>query len=394
MAAGQRLLAALAAGQRIGEGFRQQRSRNAIARAFQQAYEDDQTVNEPLPGGGFSIPTAPPEMNVGSDAMPSRTRVVRPAGINMQNAIGNLYREGLGPEAFEMEGQMANRELAMLTKAAQLEQLGAKAPTTRQVPVGNGSIRTEEWNPQTRQWTTVAEGKRAPLVNIDTKSDQKFAEEKAKQDAQSYAEQEKTAGIAQSLLDVTQRARSLLPEIRTGAGAGVEATFGSWLQAAGADPTKMGLMDPAKAEEFQAAASQSVSLIRQVLKFPAAGFSDADRLMLEKAVAGLGKNSAANLQILDAAEKVAQREQERLSRMDAFIKKRGNLNGFNAEWIAYQRQNPLFKREAPTPRPNGTPGPLPKKYTLGQIIDIGGGKKVRVIGIDPSNPDDPDVAPL
>jgi hypothetical protein len=273
--------------------------------------------------------------------------------IDARNAFIGLRDRGLGSEAIALGDMMTKRLLtqAQIAKSSGTQWskpepalMGGKEVFIQSDQSGNVRLAPGDFQPRPQK----------PLVDLGGV----FEKEKAKKDAEDMQKAGETAGVAQSLLDVTQRAKNLLPQIRTGAGAGAERSFGSALKAFDFDPTKLGLSDPAKMEQFESAASNSVGLIRQVLKFPASGFSDADREMLERSVAGIGKNVEANAAILDAAEKVAYREQERLKQMDDWVKKNKNLNGFQSYWVDYQRKNPLFQQSAAPTKSTRKPGDI------------------------------------
>ena len=368
------------AGVQGGNIIQERRRKNKMAEIMAGAYED------PVSGTIQQVPN-----DAQGDEMVDVVRGGRPGGLNFQNAIAGLYKAGFGPEAMALEQQRETSSVNNLLHRAQAHKAlqGDNEWDEPKAGVINGKeafVQVNKRTGQVRPVTGVTPRPQQPLVNLDMKGDEAFAKEIAKKQADMYSTAEEAAGISGSLLDVVQRMKGILPNIRTGTGAGTEAAVGSGMKALGMGPTNWGLMDPAKAEEFQAGASQSVGMIRQVLKFPASGFSDADRLMLENAMAGLNKNPAANLAILDAAEKVAQRSQERLVAMDKWLGTHKNLNGFNAEWTEYNRKNPLFKAK---PKPSAAP--QKGSYKLGDVVESGG-KRYRVVGLSPDG--NHDLAPV
>lgn len=345
----------------IIDAIRARKRQDTINKVLQQSYE------EGTPATTYDAPN-----DASGDEIATFTRPGKAGGLNFKNAIAALYKSGYGSDALALEQAKEANAIANLLKQAQ----AVKAlqgdnewdePKAGLIDGKEAFVQVNKRTGQVRPVAGVTPRPQQPLVNLDMKGDEAFAKELAKEQAKMYASSEEAAGISGSLLDVVQRMKGILPNIRTGAGAGAEAAVGSGMKAFGMDPQSWGLMDPAKAEEFQAGASQSVGMIRQVLKFPASGFSDADRMMLEKAMAGLNKNPDANLAILDAAEKVAQRSQERLVAMDKWLETKKNLNGFNAYWTDYNRKNPLFKK-APSPdgaKPSAANSPTQKdlEYT-------------------------------
>ena len=374
MAYGDGIIDSFYKGYQFGQLQKEQRRKNAIAEAFQSAYEPGTPGTPGVVGYG------------GEEYEPVEPVQAQAPTFNIQNAVAQLYKGGYGPEAFEVQNKASQNEIARLMAGAQYA--NAIRPKLGEAKSGLLDGKETFFRTDDRGNTYDLSGKQisgnlqprpqVPLVNLDMKGDEAFARELAKKQAEQYQTNQEAAGISQSLLDTVQRGKQLLPEVRTGFGAGAEATTGSAMRALGMAPSSFGLMDPAKAEEFQAVSSQSVGLIRQVLKFPAAGFSDADRMMLEKAVSGLNKNPEANLAIFDAAEKVAQRQQEQTSAMDEWIAKNKNLNGFNSYWTKYNREHPLFPKAEAKPKPSmGPTQPQPGKTIDGGYIYLGG---------DPANP--------
>lgn len=208
---GQNILTAFDSGLASGREIADRRKRNALAEIFKQAYE------APTPETTSVVPT-------GSDVYGQHERMITtpggPGGFNYNNAMAMMMEKGFGPEALQMQQQKDASDISNMMKMAQINQMGAEAPKTRQVPFGDGQIRTEQWNAKTRQWEKVDEGKRAPLVQIGDKGFQK-ADEKYAEDYVSWT----TGGFADTQKGITQLNDAIgqlksSPEALTGAWVG------------------------------------------------------------------------------------------------------------------------------------------------------------------------------
>lgn len=395
MAFGDGILTSFDSGFALGNLMREKKRKDAIRNAFAKAY---------TPGSVETVPFVAPE-EAEFDLPPIQgltTENVKPASVDYKNAIAELVKGGYGEEAFELENKMQQNELArLLTGAKVREALRPRPPTTRSVPINaQGDLRTEEFDESTGTWREVAVGRKSPLVqnNIGDKAATAGAVELAKEDAKRLTKADEDAALARTAITGMERMKEILtaPGMRTGTGAGAESAIAGGIKSfTGIDPTKIGLIDPALADEFKALSNQAVLVGRRVMQMPASGFSDADRQFLEKANPGLGMRPEANERLIKLGYLSAHYLNERQKLMDEQLRNQGNLKGFEAKFADYwmKRKKELESQFAPSPKGAiGSPQTSRPNHKLGDIVTGKDGKRYRIVKLNPDG--DHDIAPV
>lgn len=99
-----------------GRGARERKKLELYNAILSGAYEDPRAAQpgqEAIPEAGFSPEYVDP-IGPTREAVPAREAVTaREGGLNMQNALGRMYREGLGQEALALQQGMEDRNLKM-----------------------------------------------------------------------------------------------------------------------------------------------------------------------------------------------------------------------------------------------------------------------------------------
>ena len=99
-----------------GRGARERKKLELYNAILSGAYEDPRAAQpgqEAIPEAGFSPEYVDP-IGPTREAVPAREAVTaRKGGLNMQNALGRMYREGLGQEALALQQGMEDRNLKM-----------------------------------------------------------------------------------------------------------------------------------------------------------------------------------------------------------------------------------------------------------------------------------------
>lgn len=396
MAFGDGILSSFDSGFTLGNLMREKKRKDAIRNAFAKAY---------TPGSVETVPfIAPEEAEFGLPPIQGlTTENVKPASVDYKNAIAELVKGGYGEEAFELENKMQQNELArLLTGAKVSDALRRKPPTTRSFPINTqGDLRTEEFDETTGTWREVAVGRKSPLVqnNIGDKAATAGAVELAKEDAKRLTKADEDAALARTGIAGMERMKEILtaPGMRTGTGAGAESAIAGGIQSfTGIDPTKIGLIDPALADEFKALSNQAVLVGRRVMQMPASGFSDADRQFLEKANPGLGMRPEANERLIKLGYLSSHYLNERQKLMDEQLRNQGNLKGFEVKFADYwmKRKKELENQFAPSPKGAiGSPQTSSKpSHKLGDIVTGKDGKRYRIVKLNPDG--DHDIAPV
>lgn len=148
--------------------------KNKMRELFQSGFVPGRTDNLPF--------VSPEEAEFGVPQIPGLVAEQRevPPSYNPQNVIAALYKEGFGPEAFELESKTSQNDIAKMLAGAKLrESTIPKAPTSRSFLSGKETV-TQEFDQSTGQWNEVGRGVKAPLVQVDTGSkeaDKEFIKE-------------------------------------------------------------------------------------------------------------------------------------------------------------------------------------------------------------------------
>lgn len=319
MAFGDGILHSFDSGLASGQVMADRRKKNAIAQIMRQAYE------EGTPDVVSMVPT-------GSDVYGQHERQVvtpgSPGGFNYENAIGALMKGGFGPEALSMQQQKEASDLNKLVKLSQLN--NTDAPKTRQVPYGNGYVRTEEWDKNTRTWKMVAEGKKAPLVNVDTRSEAAGLKKLAEEEATLVSELKKNAIGGAKLLGPLNRMEQL-----NATGNVAQGPLANFNQELGKFALYLGAGDDVKkrvaaGEQYFAAAADAV---RDKIKALGAGsaVSNVDLLFTRQSVGDLTNTQAGRALIIKAMKTDVENIQRLSKAADTHFRGqgKGSLGGFD-----------------------------------------------------------------
>lgn len=196
MAFGDGIIDAYMKGQQIGQVRRENARKQAINQALSKGF---------IPGNPEQAPATPFDDEGNPNPMVAGTA----PSMNFGNSIAELYKSGYGTDALALEQAKDQNDLAKMFKIAQIQNMGTEAPKTRQVPFGEGMVRTEEWNPQKRSWSLVAEGKKPSLVNIDNKAEGAGLKKLSEQEAELVSELKKNAIGGSKLLGPLNRMEQL-----------------------------------------------------------------------------------------------------------------------------------------------------------------------------------------
>jgi hypothetical protein len=285
-----------------GAAIKEKRKKNKIAEILSANYEQPvEAMTAPEGISDFLVPNYDP--------------VGKPGGLNMQNALAQMYREGLGPEAMALEQQMTKQEdwgspqavvqngqevLAQFDKRGNMRVVPGLAPRPQKplVTVGGDVMEREE-----------SKGYGKYLIDSVLKP----AEERA------FA-----ATKARQAVDAMRRLK-----VKTGKLAPAATEAAAWVTSLGGDPKQFGLDNPATAQSFTAI-GQQVVLDRQMAQKGPQTENDAKRL--EQTFAKLGNTPEANEFIMDVTEAQAKRDQDYRNFLLSYRRKRGSLDGAQEEW--------------------------------------------------------------
>jgi hypothetical protein len=257
-----------------------------------------------------------------------------------------------------------------------------KAPQTRKVRIGNEEV-TQEFNPQTMQWSEVGRGPAfsdKPLVTIGGEQQESAFQKRLGQEmGDQYANLLKADMNAPATIGKYERLSGLLSSVNTGKFKGATTDLKAAAKSLGIDLNALGVTDDVAPAQAARALSNQIAL---ELRNPAGGagmpgaLSDKDREFLIASIPGLENDPAAIGKMIEYRVKLARREQEVAKKARAYRKKNGRFDeGFYDELQEWSDKNPLFpaaKSQAPAPATEG-----PKQ---GDVVD-----GYEFLGGDPAN---------
>jgi hypothetical protein len=325
-------------GYESGQGIKAKRKQNKIAEILSQAYQAPQaevpfqTDEEQL----FGMQGL--QGNVAQEA--------KPGGFDSGNAIARMYQQGYGPEAMQLEQQLADRELGGLLKRSQIAK--ALRPNLGEAKPGvmNGKevfFRTDDagntYDLSGNRITGMIQPRpQQALVNLGNTMEKEESKGYGKYLIDSVlkpAEERAFAATkARQAVDAMRRLK-----VKTGKLAPAATEAASWVSALGGDPKQFGLDNPATAQSFTAI-GQQVVLDRQMAQKGPQTENDARRL--EQTFAKLGNTPEANEFILDVTEAQAKRDQEYRNFLLSYRRRGGSLDGAQESWESGPGRTSIF----------------------------------------------------
>lgn len=366
---GELLINAFNQGISTGQGFALQRQKNAIRNILAQNYQAPVApMSKPVgipnyPGESNILPAGMPNLvpnlivpNL-SGKPPSNTPylvpnydpVGKPGGFNMQNAIAQMYQQGLGPEAMQLQQTQSAQDLQrMMTEAqiAKLQKAKLSNPMAGQVGNQDTFFRTDDqghtFDLSGNPLSGVVPRPQRPLVNINQNQESAESKTIGAGFGKDYLTIQKGALDAQNKLNTLNRLNQLLEGVNTGKLSPLKTDLAAYGQALGFK------VDP-KIGNMQAAQSITNEMAMQ-LRNPAGGagmpgaMSDKDREFLQSIPPGIEKTPEGRRLITESMQKIAQRDIDVARIARDYRAKHGHVDeGLYTALQNYSNTHPLFQ---------------------------------------------------
>lgn len=249
----------------------------------------------------------------------------------VNGALGNKAYAEAYPQALARAqtsmGSATDEQGRPLQNVSQAEQLGLVTPAPMTGPRGRGAAGGGGAGASQGAAGRVPSMGQGPQGKAETEGSGKAMAER-------FDAIQKAASTASETRDTIQQLRQYMPKVSTGAMA--SARYGVGAMAAGMGLDIKGLNE---AQAFQAVGNKLALSARAMLP---GQFSDADRNFVINLGPNLSKQPGANNLLLDAMEKISNRQIHYAAAAQAWKDKNGTINGFEPAYRVYAAKHPLF----------------------------------------------------